>query len=53
MQGEIINITRFCTDDDPGIRATVFLKGCPGAITRNLKNLVQSVTQMVKKSEEQ
>ena len=29
MQGKIINITRFCTDDGPGIRTTVFLKGCP------------------------
>ena len=26
---EIINITRFCTEDGPGIRTTVFLKGCP------------------------
>lgn len=29
MDGTIINITRFCTDDGPGIRTTVFLKGCP------------------------
>lgn len=29
MQGKIINITRFCTEDGPGIRTTVFLKGCP------------------------
>ena len=29
MQGTIINITRYCTDDGPGIRTTVFLKGCP------------------------
>ena len=27
--GKIINVTRFCTDDGPGIRTTVFFKGCP------------------------
>lgn len=28
-KGNIINITRYCTHDGPGIRTTVFLKGCP------------------------
>jgi pyruvate formate lyase activating enzyme len=28
MKGIVFNIQRFCTDDVPGIRTTVFLKGC-------------------------
>ena len=28
MNGLIFNIQRFCTDDGPGIRTTIFFKGC-------------------------
>lgn len=29
MTGTVFNIQKFCTSDGPGIRTTVFLKGCP------------------------
>lgn len=29
IKGTIFNIQRFCTQDGPGIRTTVFMKGCP------------------------
>ena len=31
MQGIVLNIQRFCTHDGPGIRTTVFFKGCSNA----------------------
>lgn len=29
MEGIVFDISRYCLDDGPGIRTTVFLKGCP------------------------
>ncbi len=29
MKKNVLNIQRFCTSDGPGIRTTVFMKGCP------------------------
>lgn len=31
LQGTVINIQRFSTHDGPGVRTTVFLKGCPNS----------------------
>ena len=28
-QGTVFNIQKFCVNDGPGIRTTVFFKGCP------------------------
>ena len=29
MKGRVFNVQRFCLQDGPGIRTTVFMKGCP------------------------
>lgn len=29
MKGKLFDLSRFCLDDGPGIRTTVFFKGCP------------------------
>lgn len=29
IKGKVFNIQHFCLDDGPGVRTTVFLKGCP------------------------
>lgn len=29
MQGHVLQVQRFCIHDGPGVRTTVFLKGCP------------------------
>lgn len=29
IRANVVNVSRFCTDDGPGLRTTVFLKGCP------------------------
>lgn len=29
ITGRVLNVQHFCVDDGPGIRTTVFLKGCP------------------------
>ena len=29
MKGTVFNIQRFSVNDGPGVRTTVFLKGCP------------------------